>query len=61
METDESDRYRAPALDKGLDILELLAGVDTGLTQADITMTKTWLDQPTLKRPSRPGREAAGF
>ncbi|MGO6907331.1 IclR family transcriptional regulator, partial [Rhizobium ruizarguesonis] len=28
METDESDRYRAPALDKGLDILELLAGVD---------------------------------
>lgn len=36
METDESDRYRAPALDKGLDILELLAGVDSGLTQAEI-------------------------
>lgn len=32
----ENDRYRAPALDKGLDILELLAGVDGGLTQADI-------------------------
>ncbi len=34
METD--DRYRAPALDKGLDILELLASVDGGLTQAEI-------------------------
>jgi DNA-binding IclR family transcriptional regulator len=33
---DESDRYRAPALDKGLDILELLADVDGGLTQAEI-------------------------
>jgi DNA-binding IclR family transcriptional regulator len=33
---DESDRYRAPALDKGLDILELLARVDGGLTQAEI-------------------------
>lgn len=33
---EESDRYRAPALDKGLDILELLAGVDGGLTQAEI-------------------------
>ena len=36
MEDDEDDRYRAPALDKGLDILELLAGVDGGLTQAEI-------------------------
>ncbi|WP_454857251.1 IclR family transcriptional regulator [Rhizobium binxianense] len=36
METEESDRYRAPALDKGLDILELLASVDSGLTQAEI-------------------------
>lgn len=37
--TDESEgteRYRAPALDKGLDILELLASVEGGLTQADI-------------------------
>jgi DNA-binding IclR family transcriptional regulator len=33
---DETERYRAPALDKGLDILELLAGVDGGLTQAEI-------------------------
>jgi DNA-binding IclR family transcriptional regulator len=32
----DDDRYRAPALDKGLDILELLAGVDGGLTQAEI-------------------------
>ena len=31
-----ADRYRAPALDKGLDILELLSGVDGGLTQAEI-------------------------
>jgi DNA-binding IclR family transcriptional regulator len=37
MENDDSDRYRAPALDKGLDILELLAGVDGGLTQAEIS------------------------
>lgn len=35
MEKDD-DRYRAPALDKGLDILELLAGIDGGLTQAEI-------------------------
>ena len=32
----DNDRYRAPALDKGLDILELLASVDGGLTQAEI-------------------------
>ena len=32
----EEDRYRAPALDKGLDILELLAKIDGGLTQAEI-------------------------
>jgi len=31
-----SDRYRAPALDKGLDILELLSATETGLTQAEI-------------------------
>ena len=36
MDEDEEDRYRAPALDKGLDILELLAGIDGGLTQAEI-------------------------
>ena len=34
--TSELDRYRAPALDKGLDILELLASVESGLTQAEI-------------------------
>jgi DNA-binding IclR family transcriptional regulator len=32
----DTDRYRAPALDKGLDILELLAGIDGGLTQTEI-------------------------
>lgn len=32
----DQDRYRAPALDKGLDILELLAGVDGGLSQTEI-------------------------
>ena len=36
MTTEDPDRYRAPALDKGLDILELLAGLDGGLTQAEI-------------------------
>ena len=36
LEEEEGDRYRAPALDKGLDILELLASVDGGLTQAEI-------------------------
>ena len=30
------DRYRAPALDKGLDILELLASQPHGLTRAEI-------------------------
>ena len=33
---EELDRYRAPALDKGLDILELLAATDDGLSQAEI-------------------------
>ncbi|SHJ13588.1 transcriptional regulator, IclR family [Shimia gijangensis] len=33
---DESGKYRAPALDKGLDILELLAGAPTGMSQAEI-------------------------
>lgn len=32
----ESRRYRAPALDKGLDILELLAEHENGLSQSDI-------------------------
>ena len=32
----EVDRYRAPALDKGLDILELLATQPHGLTRAEI-------------------------
>lgn len=31
-----ADRYRAPALDKGLDILEVLAGQARGLTRAEI-------------------------
>lgn len=34
--SETQDRYRAPALDKGLDILELLASVEGGLTQAEI-------------------------
>jgi DNA-binding IclR family transcriptional regulator len=34
---DDCDRYRAPALDKGLDILELLAEQRAGLTRAEIT------------------------
>lgn len=33
---DDLDRYRAPALDKGLDILELLATTEEGLSQAEI-------------------------
>ncbi|MGH8789508.1 MAG: IclR family transcriptional regulator [Cupriavidus necator] len=33
---EETDRYRAPALDKGLDILELLAEYPDGLTRAEI-------------------------
>lgn len=33
---DRNDRYRAPALDKGLDILELLSGEPKGLTRAEI-------------------------
>jgi DNA-binding IclR family transcriptional regulator len=34
--TTADDRYRAPALDKGLDILELLATQPQGLTRAEI-------------------------
>jgi len=34
--SEQSTRYRAPALDKGLDIIELLASTDEGLAQADI-------------------------
>lgn len=34
--TEPNDRYRAPALDKGLDILELLAGQPNGLTRGEI-------------------------
>lgn len=33
---DDNEKYRAPALDKGLDILELLASTDGGLTQVEI-------------------------
>lgn len=33
---EDLDKYRAPALDKGLDILELLAGTEAGLSQAEI-------------------------
>jgi DNA-binding IclR family transcriptional regulator len=33
---DDLEKYRAPALDKGLDILELLAGTEEGLSQAEI-------------------------
>ena len=36
MATEELEKYRAPALDKGLDILELLAETDEGLSQAEI-------------------------
>ena len=34
--SEQNDRYRAPALDKGLDILELLAEQPHGLTRAEI-------------------------
>lgn len=33
---DDRGKYRAPALDKGLDILELLAGAPSGMSQAEI-------------------------
>jgi len=33
---DDAERYRAPALDKGLDILELLAATEEGLSQGEI-------------------------
>ncbi|MHA6689930.1 IclR family transcriptional regulator [Devosia sp. A449] len=34
--SEDNDRYRAPALDKGLDIIELLAQTPDGLSQAEI-------------------------
>jgi DNA-binding IclR family transcriptional regulator len=36
IEIEDGDRYRAPALDKGLDILELLAATDEPLSQAEM-------------------------
>jgi DNA-binding IclR family transcriptional regulator len=33
---DDDSRYRAPALDKGLDIIELLASTEEGMTQGEI-------------------------
>ena len=36
VEVQELEKYRAPALDKGLDILELLAATEEGLSQAEI-------------------------
>ncbi len=36
VDTPEPDRYRAPALDKGLDILELLAQQPQGMTRGEI-------------------------
>lgn len=35
-EEGQEDRYRAPALDKGLDIIEMLAGREEGISQAEI-------------------------
>lgn len=37
MTAGSDEKYRAPALDKGLDIIELLAASPTGLTQAEIS------------------------
>ncbi|WP_370653424.1 IclR family transcriptional regulator [Caballeronia sp. Lep1P3] len=37
VDDNDADRYRAPALDKGLDILELLSEQKSGLTRAEIT------------------------
>ena len=37
--SDDDDKYRAPALSKGLDILELLASGAEGLTQVEIAKT----------------------
>ena len=37
MPVDSDERYRAPALDKGLDIIELLAGSEGAMTQLDIS------------------------
>ena len=36
---ENTDRYRAPALDKGLDILELLAAEPGGMTRSEIVKT----------------------
>ena len=36
-DNNDADRYRAPELDKGLDILEWLAEQKDGLTRAEIT------------------------
>jgi hypothetical protein len=67
-EETDSERYRAPALDKGLDILELLSGVESGLTQAE--MSKRLAAAPTNSiacstawcgAAMSPGSTATGF
>lgn len=37
IETHDMDRYRAPALDKGFDVLEILADENGGLTRSEIS------------------------
>ena len=57
MQDDEEDRYRAPALDKGLDILELLASVDHpaivryvahGVFDETLYLAMQWLEGESL-------------
>ena len=42
-EKEENGAYSAPALDKGLDILEVLSKCENGLTQQEQSMIQTYL------------------
>lgn len=63
---DDSGKYRAPALDKGLDILELLAASPTAMSQAEIakalnrTTNENYRMLDTLVRRNYLARSAEG-
>ena len=71
VQVDDLEKYRAPALDKGLDILELLAATEESLSQAEIAKALDrspneiyrMLDRLVRRgfvRPTPAGREGGG-
>src|SRR6185369_15755298 len=56
---EDLDKYRAPALDRGLDILELLAATEDGLSQATPPIRRLVSQAtPVLRRFAREAEQA---